>query len=205
MYINNVLFSEFQLQILAECEDYPILYDKTNPNHRNTLIKQKIWQQISDELKEDPKRCQDVLRYLKAKLKNPPPEADAHPSKIRDHNLLMEAGHYLISHSNEDDEEDDEAPQSKKIKRPDEQKPEEQNIIQNNRVQPEQQLQQRPATTTYNSNTQHTPNEMFLLSLLPSLDALSNLGQARVKGKIYNVIAAAFEQEQSSEIHLSIT
>lgn len=115
----------------------------------------------------------------------------------------MEAGHYLISHSNEDDEEDDEAPQSKKLKRPDEQKPEEQNNIQNNRVQPEQ--QQRPTTTTYNSNIQHTPNEMFLLSLLPSLDALSNLGQARVKGKIYNVIAAAFEQEQSSEIHLNIT
>ena len=152
-------------------------------------------------MKEDPKRCQDVLRYLKAKLKNPPPEADAHPSKIRDHNLLMEAGHYLISHSNEDDDEDDEAPQSKKIK--DDQKPEEQNIIQNNRVKLDQ--QQRPATTTYNSNTQHTPNEMFLLSLLPSLDALSNLGQARVKGKIYNVIAAAFEEEQSTEIHLSIT
>lgn len=167
------------------------------------MIKQKIWQQISDELKEDPKRCQDVLRYLKAKLKNPPPESDAHPSKIRDHNLLMEAGHYLITHSNEDDEEDEEAaPHSKKMKKDDEQKPEEQNNIQHNRVQPEQQC---PATTTYNSITQHTPNEMFLLSLLPSIDALSNLGQARVKGKIYNVIAAAFEQEQSSENHLNIT
>ena len=43
----------------------------------------------------------------------------------------------------------------------------------------------------------HTPNEIFLLSLVPSLDQLTYLSQAKVKANIFNLIEKAIEQEEN--------
>lgn len=199
--VDNVFISELYLQLLAEVENYPILYDRTNPNFSNASIKSKVYIQIADELKISLTKCNHIFKYLRKKIKNPPAwlETELPNSRKRhEYELIREAAHFLIINSEELEPQTDklykQLPSKRKIDIPLKTKP-----IKNVKILPKespiQTVQaQRLYTHGNHSTMEPSSNQLFLQSLLPSLDSLSPLKQAKLKSKMFDLIAASIEE-----------
>ncbi|CAO1374802.1 unnamed protein product [Diamesa serratosioi] len=198
--------TQLYLQLLAEVENYPILYDRKNPNFLNASIKSKVYNQIADELKISLMKCNHIFKYLRKKIKNPPIwlETELPNSRKRhEYELIREAAHFLIINS-EDSNKNPATEKSFKalpIKR-------KINIsLKTNQVKqvkilpkvtPIQTVQAQQLYTHGNySNGELSSNQMFLQSLLPSLDTLSPLKQAKLKSKMFDLIAASIEENSN--------
>ncbi|CAO1328980.1 unnamed protein product [Diamesa hyperborea] len=195
--------TQLYLQLLAEVENYPILYDRTNPNFSNASIKSKVYIQIADELKISLTKCNHNFKYLRKKIKNPPAwlETELPNSRKRhEYELIREAAHFLIMNSEELDtvQQTDklykQLPPKRKIDIPLKTKPNK-----NVKILPKESpiltvQAQRLYTHGNHSSLEPSSNQLFLQSLLPSLDSLSPLKQAKLKSKMFDLIAASIEE-----------
>lgn len=148
-------------------------------------------------------KCNHIFKYLRKKIKNPPAWLDTelpNSRKRHEYELIREAAHFLIINSEETDTNPQtqklykQAPLKRKIDVPLKSKP-----AKNVKILPkESPIQPVHAQRLYsygnNSNIEPSSNQLFLQSLLPSLDSLSPLKQAKLKSKIFDLIAASIEE-----------
>lgn len=148
-------------------------------------------------------KCNHIFKYLRKKIKNPPAwlETELPNSRKRhEYELIREAAHFLIINSEEtvtnlqEQKLYKQVPLKRKIDVPLKLKSSRNVKIlpKETAIQPVQ--AQRLYTYGNNSNTEPSSNQLFLQSLLPSLDSLSPLKQAKLKSKMFDLIAASIEE-----------
>lgn len=120
--------------------------------------------------------------------------------KRHEYELIREAAHFLIVNSEDLDTKPQidklykQLPPKRKIEIPLKTKP-----VKNVKILPKespiQTVQaQRLYTHGNHSSLEPSPNQLFLQSLLPSLESLSPLKQAKLKSKMFELIAASIEE-----------
>lgn len=151
-------------------------------------------------------KCNHIYKYLRKKIKNPPTwlESELPNSRKRhEYELIKEAAHFLIVNSDKSDKnpEADKLLKQFPLKRKINISLKTKQTVKQVKILPKEtpiqkvQAQQQLYTHGNYSNGELSSNQMFLQSLLPSLDILSPLKQAKLKSKMFDLIAASIEEE----------